>query len=25
VLLCMILTGWALAIIVGHLVWGQKF
>jgi hypothetical protein len=25
VLLCMILTGWAVAIIVGHLVWGQKF
>jgi hypothetical protein len=24
-LLCLILTGFAVAIIVGHLVWGQKF
>jgi hypothetical protein len=25
VLLTMLLTGWAVSIIVGHLVWGQKF
>jgi hypothetical protein len=24
-LLCVILAGWAVALIVGHLVWGQKF
>jgi hypothetical protein len=22
---CVLLTGWAIAIIVGHIVWGQKF
>jgi hypothetical protein len=25
VLLVILLTGWAVAIIVGHIVWGQKF
>jgi hypothetical protein len=25
VLLCVVLTGFAVAIIVGHIVWGQKF
>jgi hypothetical protein len=25
ILLTLILAGWAIAIIVGHLVWGQKF
>jgi hypothetical protein len=25
ILLTLVLTGWAVAIIVGHLVWGQKF
>ena len=25
VLLCVVLTGWAVVMIVGHIVWGQKF
>jgi len=24
-LLCVLLTGWAIVLIVGHLIWGQKF
>ena len=24
-LLCVLLTGWAVVLIVGHIVWGQKF
>jgi hypothetical protein len=25
ILFCVIITGWAVVLIVGHLVWGQKF